>query len=361
MMRNKILIFGDYPTKDNIKDGMIQRIKAVDDELSSYFRIYVKLSLKAYVKKEEEVVSSSVKVYRLNVLLHYFFLVSLIKQVSVVYFHSIFNYWFAVFFSFRNVKKRILDLHGSVPEEAVFQGEKKWVCRYFAWLEKQAIRECNYIICVSHNMKEHIQRKYLSSSHCHFIIKPIIPTNTLVSEINKNEIEELRQSLGLTENDVVILYSGNLQKWQNWELMISLIEKTRDLNYHYIILTGQKEEAICQLKKSDNDLKNVFIDCVSPKELYKYYAIANYGFLLRDEHVLNNVASPTKLIEYLYYGIIPILKYENVGDKNYYNYEYVKYDSSDFWTLTSQKSIRNSEIAKMILNNSVNTLIKDLL
>ena len=360
-MKNKILIFGDYPTNENIKDGKVQRIKAVDDELNCYFRIYVKLSLKTYLKKEEVIMSSSVKVYKLNVLLHYFFLLSLIKQVSAVYFHSIFNYWYAVFFPFQNVKKRILDLHGSVPEEAVFQGEKGWICRYFAWIEKQAIRRCNYIICVSHNMKEHIQRKYPKTSHCRFIIKPIIPTNTLIAEIDYTEIETLRQSLGLSKQDVVILYSVNLQKWQNWDLMVNLMQQSQDLNYYYIILTGQKEEATSHLKNSNIDLSKIFIDCVSPTELYKYYAIANYGFLLRDEHVLNNVAAPTKLIEYLYYGIIPILKYENVGDKNYYNYEYIKYDSIEFKNLSSQKSIKNKEIARMILNNSANTLIKNFI
>ena len=58
-MRKCYLIFGDYPTADNIKDGMIQRIKAVDDELGEYNRIYVKLSLSSLKKKEQRIDSTT--------------------------------------------------------------------------------------------------------------------------------------------------------------------------------------------------------------------------------------------------------------------------------------------------------------
>ena len=44
------------------------------------------------------------------------------------------------------------------------------------------------------------------------------------------------------------------------------------------------------------------------------YPRCSYGFVLRDDIAVNNVACPTKLIEYLQYGIVPILHTERIGD-----------------------------------------------
>ena len=56
----------------------------------------------------------------------------------------------------------------------------------------------------------------------------------------------------------------------------------------------------------------------------KEYEKAQYGFTLRDEFIVNEVACPTKLIDYVKYGIIPILKFDKIGDFIENGLEYVK-------------------------------------
>jgi hypothetical protein len=53
------------------------------------------------------------------------------------------------------------------------------------------------------------------------------------------------------------------------------------------------------------------------------YSAADFGFIVRDKSPVNGVACPTKLIEYLCYGVIPIVELVEIGDFAAYGYEYV--------------------------------------
>lgn len=354
-MKEKYLIFGNYPTSENIKDGMFQRIKAIDDELMDYHRIYVTISLFNF-RKRKIIVNPLVTVYSLNFFIHYFFMLILLRNVDAVYFHSIFNYKYAIFYPIRWVKNRFIDFHGAVPEEYQFLVGNNFRYRLLCLFEQSAVKKCNILVCVSHNMRNHFLEKYHYSKGKRFLIKPIAPINSL----NRKEFypEVFKKEKGIDEDAIIIIYSGNLQKWQNFDLMVDCIKKTEGLNYLYIILTGEKEEAIKRLHTCCCNMNNVILDSVFPEELYKYYSIAHYGFLLRDDHVLNEVAAPTKLTEYLYYGIVPILKFEEIGDRAFYHYEYILYNSDAMMNLRPYKSELNQKIALDILDLSANTSVK---
>lgn len=353
-MRRRILIFGEYPTEKNIKDGMIQRIKAIDDELGDYYRIYVTISCQRLGKKEVHA-NPSVVVYSLNLFIHYIFVLSLLRKVDAIYFHSILNYKYAILYPLSWVKKRFLDFHGAVPEEYQFLGGKRIKCKIINWLERRAIKECNRLICVSYNMRSHFLEKYPFSKGKYFIIKPIVPINSLNEKVFSEEA--FKKEKGISDNATIIIYSGNLQTWQNFDLMVDLIKATETKKYVYIILTGERQNALKKICEKGCNMKNIIIDSVQPQDLYKYYSIAHYGFLLRDDHVLNKVAAPTKLVEYLYYGIIPILKYKDIGDQEYYHYEYVSYDLNDMKNLLPRKSSFNKDVSRKILNLASKSLL----
>ncbi|WP_459189880.1 hypothetical protein ACGE0T_07350 [Parabacteroides sp. APC149_11_2_Y6] len=349
------LIVSPYPTIDNIKDGMVQRIKAVDDEIKDCNRIYLQLSIKDFRKKSYKV-EQNVWIYELNVFVHYFQIRRLLKQVKNIYVHSILNYFKFSFFFVNSDVNTFLDFHGAVPEEYAFQGASFIKVKIANFLEKKAVSHFVNLICVSYNMRDHFRKKYPLKNNFNYIIKPILPTNILEENTCFNPLS-FKDELNIRENEVVLIYSGNLQAWQNFELMLNIIKETENNNYKYIILTKQVGEAFDMIKMYDLDMDKLIVRSVLPNELYKYYSISNYGFLLRDEHVLNNVAAPTKLIEYLYYGIIPILKYADIGDNNYYHYDYVDYKSNELQHLDKRKSSLNKKIAEKILNLSIKSNI----
>lgn len=87
--------------------------------------------------------------------------------------------------------------------------------------------------------------------------------------------------------------------------------------------------------------------------------LAHYGFILRDKHILNRVAAPTKMVEYLFFGIIPIVKYEEIGDVLKLGYEYISY-KSDLSNLEPKKSKKNENIAMTLLNRNSETELSAL-
>lgn len=63
----------------------------------------------------------------------------------------------------------------------------------------------------------------------------------------------------------------------------------------------------------DLKIKNIKILSVNYDEMPRYLDACDYGFCLRQDNMVNRVASPTKVMEYLSRNVMPILT-EYVGD-----------------------------------------------
>ncbi len=347
---NRLLVVSNYPTSSNIKDGMLQRIKTVDDEFSEWQREYVLLSYTSNRKpKTETYEDGRVTVYRLNVFIHYFIIRRLLNKNVNVYVHSLLNLIYLFFFNLKKCRVTV-DAHGSVPEEYDFNN-KTVMSKILSFFEKRLFKRVNNLIFVSEEMKDYYVEKYPYLSNRNLIVKPIFSPNAFVDS-NENDQKKMRESLQINNDDTVFIYSGNIQAWQNVDQVIdNMIEIAKD-SYFFIFLTGEKDgmQKIIDQKIGTRKIRYI-IDSVQPNELYKYYSISHYGYLLRDEHILNRVASPTKLIEYLYYGIVPIMKYERVGDAFRMGFDYISIKDNMF-ELPPRKSAHNKEIALNIASKS---------
>ena len=67
-----------------------------------------------------------------------------------------------------------------------------------------------------------------------------------------------------------------------------------------------------KLKYTRHLKKTEFIEA-NPSEVYEYLVTSNFGILLRDNNLINNVASPLKFAEYLSAGL-PVVVSSGVGD-----------------------------------------------
>ena len=222
-------------------------------------------------------------------------------------------------------------MHGAVVEEMEFYNKKMKF--YILWyLEKTMFHRLNKVIFVNKRMSKFFSEKYPILKNKKIIIYPIL-------DLEKN-IKEGKVEL-ISEDKVNFIYSGNLQKWQNIDLMLENLKKVENENYNYIFLTGQLEELEKKIKSYK--IKNYILKSVLPEELKNYYEKCDYGFLLRDNHILNEVANPTKLSEYMEYGIVPIVKFENIGDYLELGYEYLKIEKIST-NLKKYKSLKNKKI-----------------
>jgi hypothetical protein len=108
------------------------------------------------------------------------------------------------------------------------------------------------------------------------------------------------------------VYAGGLDKWQCIEETLDIfcqIEKSIPAA-SLTLLTKDKIKAEELIKRYN--IKNYKISFVSLNELDAELMKYKYGFLIRQDHIVNNVSTPTKMNSYLANGVIPI--YTNVID-----------------------------------------------
>jgi hypothetical protein len=344
-MQRKILFIAPYPAEDTIKEGYIQRIMNIDNLFHNSQREYVQVRLNPFGKTEKRRVAG-VNVYRVN----RFRIKKFIDNYQYIYVHSIAMYGCV----YKHIKNQItmLDFHGAMPEELAY-AHKYFASIYYSFIEKKAAKKVKFIIFVTEVMASHFVKKYPKSKSV-IQVYPIIAKNSLVDK--KTDINFLKASI---KEPVVFVYSGNDQKWQNIPTMINFIKKHDRENYIYIFLSGKMEYFINIINTEFREIKHRFIvDSVLPEELYKFYTIAHYGFLIRDDHLLNRVACPTKMIEYLFYGITPIVKLKQIGD--FANYDLIEINDKKI-NFYPHKSNKNKQLAMEIMKKYDNINLPDMI
>ncbi|MCL5634742.1 glycosyl transferase family 2 [Enterobacter vonholyi] len=305
-----ILFIADYPTVDNIRDGMYQRIAAIDSLAKSENRVYLDISFRKN-KKREVSISDNCTVEHLNYFIHNKIIRDYLNKASIIYVHSVYN--MLKMFPIASYGKVILDIHGIVPEEMMYLG-KKFRAFVFNKIEKKAILGCYKLIHVTSSMKAFYETKYSLNLDSRSIILPIFE-RTEISH-NKNK----------WDSDIFeFIYAGGMQAWQNIDLMIKASEGIHTKNIKLNFFFPQNLISNFKIKcGSCLDGKNILIDSLPKDDVISVMSRCHLGFVLRDDIAVNKVACPTKLIEYLECGVVPIVKSPDIGDFNKLGYSFIK-------------------------------------
>ncbi|SDL71315.1 glycosyltransferase [Chryseobacterium taihuense] len=341
-----ILFLSRYPEKEeDFRDGLFQRVVHIDSLFSDKKKVYLVASPYRYFKKKYSIDKTENRIIvKYNLFVHFFLILSIYKESKIIYIHSIHNLLYQFIFLLFFSKKFILDLHGLVPEEFALQRDFK---REFIFnkVEKIVYEKFDVVIGVTNNMISHYKRKYPNATP-EYIVYPILPNN-LESTVQKKSF-----TIEHKNNKVQFIYSGNLQAWQNIDLMLDCIKNISENNrYFFQILTGEVDKMKKKVKEKNIKCDNVDIRGVKTNELAEYYEKAHYGFVLRENIPVNNVACPTKIVEYMNYGIIPIVLSSKIGDFERLKYDYVSLENLDM-TLLPRKSLHNKNLIKSLYDES---------
>lgn len=350
-----ILFLSKYPqTEEEYRDGFFQRVVHIDSIFENRAKVYLVSSPYRYFKKTYLVNESEKRIIvKCNIFFHFALIMKLFSKSKVVYIHSMHNLLYLFMFLKIFDKKYILDLHGLVIDEFALEGDRKRAV-IFNIIEKYIYSKIEFVIGVTHRMVNYYKEKY-PNSNPKYIVYPILPNNLL--NISPKEIGTKNRN-----EKIIFIYSGNLQPWQNIDLMLDTIkENNQNPHYFFQILTGQVDEMKKRFIEKNIHMQNVDIRGVKSEELATYYQRSHYGIVLRDDIPINNVACPTKLIEYMNYGIIPVVLSDEIGDFKNMGYEYLSVNriSED---LKQRKSFHNVEIVKKLYadSNKIKSLLKGL-
>jgi|GEM_PF-1327920 len=281
-----ICIIAPNPSNVEKKEGYMQRVSAIDRVFADTEKIYF------------EDISDINEQKRI------------LLEASAIYVHSIYQVrWLADIYKIFP-DKIITDLHGIVPEEESYIGSEE-VAKEMAEVERLVFDNGKFFIAVSQKMVDYYNEKYRLGKDVEWIVMPMLDTRTSSS---KKKISEKR---------LQVIYAGGMQRWQKPEIMVEAIKKRQDCDY---IIYTYDFSTLNKFVGDDVDTDKLIIKSGTKEEIINEYSRSDLGFIIRDDHVLNRVSCPTKLIEYLSYGVVPIVLSPNMGDFESYGYKFVLYD-----------------------------------
>lgn len=230
-------------------------------------------------------------------------------------------------------KKTIYWAQGVDAEETKMQiNSLTQVLRYLfrRIAESFAVNNADLLFCVSDRMVQYYEKKYGYHNSGNVVVMPCYNLQ-LSSEFNTFQYET-----------PVFVYAGNTSVWQNVDFMLdvyALVEKQIS-GAEIRVFTRQVEEF--QMKIIQRNIKRFLVEYIPVERLQDELHKCKYGFIIRDNHIVNQVATPTKMNSYLAAYLIPIFS-DGVDD-------FKKNISLGQYTIMAKCPLDVNEVANMIVN-----------
>lgn len=231
-------------------------------------------------------------------------LISFLHSVKVVQCESHEAAYCLLMFRLPHKYKIFVDVHGAVPEESMFNrgilGLETSSSRH--WLkvtEKKFLYEADQVFVVSHKMKDHLALEGDVSS------VSVVPIGFSLKTNSESSVFTLKRELGFSD-EIVFVYSGGIQAYQCVDLIFVFFTKIKKFipKSKLIFMVNDSKSFENMYKNEIDNLKNdLLYMSVHPVDVLKYLQIADFGFLLRKNHLINLVSCPTKFGEYLAAGV----------------------------------------------------------
>lgn len=207
--------------------------------------------------------------------------------------------------------KIYVDIHGITPEEEELMGRAHLRERYEA-VEQAVLRDARRCICVSEAMSVHYAEKYPSLGP-NWLTIPVIAAFASGLEIASRRPSD--------DGPPVALYSGGVQAWQNLDAMLDLVESAgNEVEFRFL----SHEHLHVRRRIEERKWRHVVqVGSCGKSELPVAYRAADFGLVLRDASPVNRVSCPTKLVEYLLFGLIPVVRSPHLGDFHQLGFSFV--------------------------------------
>lgn len=198
-------------------------------------------------------------------------------------------------FFLRPLSKTIFWSQGIDPEESMMREKNMFKYYLKSLIEFIVLSLPSFKLFVSKAMLNHYNHKY-NFNNKNYRIMPCY---------NLQYSESLQKNLKKYENPSFV-YAGSLSIWQNIDETLQVYKclENKIQNSTLTLLTEEIEKANNLVKKYN--IKSAHVKYVNLQDLNNELLKYKYGFLLRSNNLVNNVATPTKMNSYLACGLVPI-------------------------------------------------------
>lgn len=167
--------------------------------------------------------------------------------------------------------------------------------------EKNAVLQSDFRIAVSDKLVDYWKKEFEYQGENHVVI-PCTLTSKAARKLEEKE-----------EKDIIkLVYSGGTGPWQSFSLVTRLIrEKMKDDENISVLFLTKENKAVDELIQEFPE--RCERKWLKHDEVFQVLSSCDYGVLIRDKNITNQVASPVKFAEYLNAGL-KVLISDNLGD-----------------------------------------------
>ncbi|MGB6241450.1 MAG: glycosyltransferase [Castellaniella sp.] len=219
--------------------------------------------------------------------------------------------------SFTSKKIRVIaDIRGESAAEGFGSGSRltRWLkVKFVRWIEAVIFKKSDHILFVSEAMAEHFCSMYKIPDSKVSVFPTLVNTKFFYrsSDLRARKRKELK----INEGQFVYVYSGGISYWQNIDKIIyRFVNISKSSNrFVLLILTTAPDKVKEIVVKAGGANENIIVLRVPYEEVGAYLNAADAGLLIRDDSIINRVASPTKANEYVACGLPVIDGLEGIG------------------------------------------------
>jgi hypothetical protein len=190
--------------------------------------------------------------------------------------------------------------------------------RYYSHQEYRLVHQSDAVICVSQRLKDLLIGRYrLTPERAKRL--SVFPSvgDPSVFHFDPDKRQAIRRALAL-EGRYVVVFSGNLNaRWQVPGRLVEVFGVIRQSrpDAYFLILTPEKDRHLIEphLKRAGVPAADHGMYSCPHEDVARYLCGGDVGLLLRDRHLMNEVAAPGKFSEYLLTGL-PIVMTDGIGD-----------------------------------------------
>lgn len=162
---------------------------------------------------------------------------------------------------------------------------------------------------VTNAMRDYFLNQYDYNPDIPYTIVPTLYHIETEDAIALNKVKELEK---IEPNDFVITYVGSTAAWQSTQKLVETIALigSEYASVRFFLLTNGDMPMLEKLNESIR--RRIVVKTVPHSEMKYYLRISSIGIVIRDENIVNKVAAPTKIAEYLMCGNV-ILYQGSIG------------------------------------------------
>lgn len=194
-------------------------------------------------------------------------------------------------------RKLIYDFRGFASYESYYRNNSLIKFLIIFFIEFICYISASYVFTVSNKFRDVLKKKFFFKRNIHVVPCLISQDNISIKEVS--------------DSNSKFVFIGSLNHWQKIDTIINIFNNINfNGKYTLSIITNDLELAGKHIGSEYQHISCFKLDKIAIKDILKNY---DYGFLIRDNILLNNVSSPIKFLEYCASGVIPILS-DNIGD-----------------------------------------------